>query len=448
MAEDQRADLEACLAQARRSERRLRVQYAVTRVLAESSTLKDAGHEILRAIGESLDWELGMFWAVDKQAELLRFVDLWHAPQVEASEFIQDSRERTFQRGVGLIGRTWESGTPIWIPDVTGDPHFRRASIAAHVGLHGGFAFPVRKGERIDGVIEFFSHQIRKPDQDILDMVADIGIKVGQFVDREQTAEALRQAEALADVARLLGDIGHDIKNMLMPIMSGAALLEEELDECYHRLPESVTGKLKHSRDLTKELLDMIRNGSRRIQDRVREMAESVKGLTRLPEFAPCRLAEVVAGVYAALRILADQRKVALRVDGLDTLPVIQADESRLFNAIYNLVNNAIPEVSPGGSVTLRGRTDQAGRSILVSVIDTGRGMPAEVLKSLFTYSAISRKVGGTGLGTKIVKDVVDAHGGSITVESEPGVGTSFHITLPLEGPPPHSQKASTNSPR
>jgi signal transduction histidine kinase len=279
-------------------------------------------------------------------------------------------------------------------------------------------------------------------------MVADIGIKVGQSVDREQTAEALRQAEALADVARLLGDIGHDIKNMLMPIMSGAALLEEELDECYHRLPESVTGNLKHSRDLTKELLDMIRNGSRRIQDRVREMAESVKGLTRLPEFAPCRLAEVVAGVYAALRILADQRKVALRVDGLDTLPVIQADESRLFNAIYNLVNNAIPEVSPGGSVTLRGRTDQAGRSILVSVIDTGRGMPAEVLKSLFTYSAISRKVGGTGLGTKIVKDVVDAHGGSITVESEPGVGTSFHITLPLEGPPPHSQKASTNSPR
>ena len=64
----------------------------------------------------------------------------------------------------------------------------------------------------------------------------------------------------------------------------------------------------------------------------------------------------MVAGVYAALRILADQRKVALRVDGLDTLPVIQADESRLFNAIYNLVNNAIPEVSPGGRGRLRTR--------------------------------------------------------------------------------------------
>ena len=123
-------------------------------------------------------------------------------------------------------------------------------------------------------MIEFFSHEIRKPDHEILDMVADIGIKVGQFVDREQTAEALRHAEALADVARLLGDIGHDINNMLMPIVSGAALLEEELDACYSRLPETLTSNLKHSKDLTKELLDMIRNGSRRIQDRVREMAD------------------------------------------------------------------------------------------------------------------------------------------------------------------------------
>ena len=73
--------------------------------------------------------------------------------------------------------------------------------------------------------------------------------------------------------------------------------------------------------------------------------------------------------------------------------------------------------------------------------------MPAEVLKSLFTYSATSRKVGGTGLGTKIVKDVVDAHGGSITVESKPGVGTSFHITLPVAGPPTSSQSDPTNSP-
>jgi signal transduction histidine kinase len=447
---DQVVDLTNALAQARRSERRLLAQYAVTRVLAESDTLKDAAQAILRAIGESLDWELGMFWSMDEQAQVLRFVDLWHAPHVEASEFIEDSRERTFQRGEGLIGRVWATGKPIWIPDVVADPHFRRAPMAARVGIHGGFAFPVRKGERMYGVIDFFSHEIREPDQDVLDMVADIGIKVGLFVDRKRTEEELRRTEArlleearLAEVARVLGDIGHDLKNMLMPLVTGAALLEEELNECYGRLPQPVASTVTLSRDLTKELIGMIQHGSRRIQDRVKEIADSVKGLTRPPQFAPCRIADVVSSVYATLRILADERRIALRVEGLETLPVIQADESRLFNAIYNLVNNAIPEVPSGGSVTVRGRTDPGGRNVVLSVIDTGKGMPPEVRESLFTYQAISRKVGGTGLGTKIVKDVVDAHGGSIAVESEQGVGTSFHITLPVDGPPTHSRNRS-----
>lgn len=144
--------------------------------------------------------------------------------------------------------------------------------------------------------------------------------------------------------------------------------------------------------------------------------------------------------MYASLRILAHERKIALQVDGLNTPPLIRADESRLFNAIYNLVNNAIAEVPPDGSINVRGSIDPAGTSVCLSVIDTGKGMLPEVLASLFTYRAISRK-GGAGLGTKIVKDVVSAHGGTITVQSEPGKGTVFHITLPLEGPPPHSDR-------
>ncbi len=96
-------ELKAALPQVKRSERRLLAQYAVTRGLAESVTLKDAGQEILRAIGESLNWKLGMFWNVDKQADVLRFVDLWQAPNVDASAFREDSRERTFQGGVGLF---------------------------------------------------------------------------------------------------------------------------------------------------------------------------------------------------------------------------------------------------------------------------------------------------------------------------------------------------------
>lgn len=444
------SDLRKALAVTKRSGRRLAAEYAVTRVLAESATLNDIGQPILQAIGKSLDWELGIFWSMDEQKQRLRFVDLWHAPHVEATEFVEDSRGRTFQPGEGLIGQVWATGKPVWIPDVVTDPDFRRGPMAGRVSLHGAFAFPVCKGETLYGVMEFFSRQSREPDQDVLDMVADIGIKVGLFVDRKRTEAELRRTEArlveeqrLAEVARVLGDIGHDLKNMLMPIVTGAGLLEEELSECFSQLPQPSVSQVKPSRDLTHELIEMIRRGAGRIHDRVKEIADSVKGLTRAPQFAPCRMADVVSSVYATLRVLANESQVALHVEGLEHLPEIRADESRLFNALYNLVNNAIPEVPSGGSVTVKGETDNERKHIVVSVVDTGKGMSPEVRDSLFTYQAISRKVGGTGLGTKIVKDVVDAHGGTITIESEPGVGSAFHITLPVEGPPVHAPSAT-----
>ncbi len=439
MVKDEESQIEAlknAVAQARRSEQRLLAQYAVTSILAEAPTLKDAAQEILRVIGVNLHWELGLFWSVEEVAETLRFVDLWHTPSVNAAEFIHDSRDHTFPRGVGLAGRVWAEGKSIWIPDIGADPTFRRAEPAAKLGLHGAVAFPVCKGQRIYGILEFFSHEVREPNQEVLAMVTDIGIKVGQFVDREQSTEALREAEALAEVARLVGDIGHDIKNLLMPIQTGASLLKQELDECYGSLPNNVVGKMKASRDMANGILDMIGRGSRRIHDRVKEIGDSIKGLTQPPQFAPCLIAEVVVNVYETLQILAHEREVSLLVDGLDSLPPIQADGSRLFNALYNLVNNAIPEVPPGGSVTIRGRVDPAGQTVSLSVVDTGKGMPSDVRDSLFTYQALSRKTGGTGLGTKIVKDVVEAHGGYIIVESEPGLGTSFHITLPVGAPP------------
>lgn len=441
------SDTRDALAEANRSARRLAAEYAVTRVLAESVTLKDVGHAVLQAIGETLEWELGMFWELDEQGQALRFVDLWHIPQLDVEEFVQDSRGRTFGPGVGLVGRAWAAGKPIWIPDVLVDPSFRRTKIAEKVGLHGAFAFPVQKGNEIYGVMEFFFRAVREPDQEVLDMVANLGIRLGLYIDRKRTEEELRRTEArlveeqrLAEVARVLGDIGHDLKNLLMPIMSGAQLLEEEVRDCFQKLPEPMLHSIKPSHDIAQELIEMIRGSSGRIHERVKEIADSVKGLSRPLQFAPCRVADVVAGVMDTLRVLADERQVALLTEALDDLPAIRADEQRLFNAFYNLVNNAIPEVPPGGSVTVQGNTEAAGTKIRISVIDTGKGMSPEVRDSLFTYRAISSKAGGTGLGTKIVKDVVDAHGGTISVESEEGKGTAFHITLLVDGPPPVSR--------
>jgi signal transduction histidine kinase len=146
-------------------------------------------------------------------------------------------------------------------------------------------------------------------------------------------------------------------------------------------------------------------------------------------------LEKIVGSVLEALRLYAEGRGIVLRTQGLEDLPIIWADEQRLFNAFYNLVNNAIPEVSVGGSVTVTGEVTPDGTGVILHVEDTGCGMAPEVLTSLFTYNVVSDKVGGTGLGTKIVKDVVDLHGGTITVKSTEGQGTTFTIRLPKDRP-------------
>src|SRR6185503_1625330 len=114
---------------------------------------------------------------------------------------------------------------------------------------------------------------------------------------------------------------------------------------------------------------------------------------------------------------LAQNKQIRLITENLERLPLIVADQRRLYNAFYNLVNNAIPEVPAGGSVTVRAQHDQAANTITVCVADTGKGMKPEIRDRLFTPRTLSSKPGGTGLGTKIVKDVVIAHGGEIRVE-------------------------------
>jgi signal transduction histidine kinase len=193
--------------------------------------------------------------------------------------------------------------------------------------------------------------------------------------------------------------------------------------------------KADASRKLCDEVIGMLRDATGHIHDRVKEISDCVKDMSGAPQFAPCQVATVVAEVFKTLRMLAEQKGVSLRADGLENLPSIVADERRLFNAFYNLVHNAIPEVPAGGSVTVRGLAEPASGMVLLAVEDTGRGMSPEIRESLFTGHAVSRKANGTGLGTKIVKDVVTAHGGQISVDSKEGVGTTFHIRLPLKPP-------------
>jgi GAF domain-containing protein len=165
-------------------ERRLATHHSLTNVLSESPGLTQASSIILEAICENLGWDLGAIWTVDPAKHVLRCIQIWHSPHLNLEVFQKASKDMTFARGVGLPGRAWKSAEPIWITDVVSDPNFPRASAAAQEGLHSGFAFPIKSGSDIVGVMEFFHRDIQKPDKELLSMFASIGLQIGQFIQR------------------------------------------------------------------------------------------------------------------------------------------------------------------------------------------------------------------------------------------------------------------------
>lgn len=333
----------------------------------------------------------------------------------------------------GIAGAVFHSGEAAVINDVAQDGrHF--SDMDAHTGYktRDMIVLPLKRweGEPI-GVLEVLNKREGRLDQDDVAILSIISALSSETIEQARLFEEAK----LAEVVRILGDIGHDVKNLLQPVVTATGLLQIELDELFDGLPTMEQNKTAASHEMCNEMIGMLRDTTRRIQDRMKEIADCVKGLSVPPMFASCRVAEVVGHVTKTLGKYAEERGLALRTEGLDDLPVILADENRLFNAFYNLVNNAIPEVPAGGSITVRGLAKVDAGVILLEVADTGRGMSPEVRAHLFTARAISRKAGGTGLGTKIVKDVVVAHGGQITVDSEEGKGTIFHLLLPIRPP-------------
>jgi signal transduction histidine kinase len=129
---------------------------------------------------------------------------------------------------------------------------------------------------------------------------------------------------------------------------------------------------------------------------------------------------------------------VEIRVE-VSALPTITGDGDRLAQVFTNLVDNALKFTPAGGSITLRAA--QAGPGVQVEVADTGAGISPEALPHIFDrfYQADPSRPGGrkhgTGLGLAIVKEIVGAHGGKMSVRSEPGLGSTFTISLPLTTP-------------
>jgi len=347
-----------------------------------------------------------------------------HAVGPVAASLIGTSLDLSLGRGIA--GEVFRTGASRITPDVAADED-HVGTVDARTGYRTRSLMTVplhtRQGRPL-GVMQFVNK--RAGDFDAGDMaVAEI---VASLVTMSLQNALLAREANLAAVARSVGEISHDIGNMLTHVLPYVETLEGSIADVRAGKP----GALEALEGFYGEVRESVAEGVQQVMARTREIASALKGEVAPMEFKPGRPFETAARVVQALAGAAQRGEIALRAEGARDLVAVY-DGPRLYNALYNLVNNALPETPPGGSVTVT-VTDGPDIDVFgVSVGDTGAGMPEEVRRRLFTDAAYSSKPGGTGLGTRIVRRIVEQHGGSVSVVSAVGQGTTITLRLPKE---------------
>ena len=238
----------------------------------------------------------------------------------------------------------------------------------------------------------------------------------------------LRKNRELAELNRLkdllTNSLVHDLRQPLTALLTGLFTVEQDPG-----LPEE-----------TKEMIAISREGGNKLLGMVNDLLD----ISRLESGQPLIYSASISpeafirpGVSAVEQI-AREHEIQLTVDIPEKLSQIEGDQERLSRVVMNLVGNALKFTPAAGQVSISAREDAAPARLLVSVVDTGPGIPKELQRWIFDKFAVLDPAASTartssGLGLTFSKMVVEAHGGEIWVESEPGQGSSFSFWLPLE---------------
>ena len=235
--------------------------------------------------------------------------------------------------------------------------------------------------------------------------------------ERIRLEEELSEAQRLASLGKMVASVSHEIKNPLGIVRSTAEVL---------------AGRIAKLAPGSERLATIIVDETTRLDRIVREFLDFAR--PRAATMSLGQLQEPAERALAFLRSELDHADIAVETCFAPGLPDVLMDSAHLYQVVFNMIYNAMQAMQPEGRLRLETRLGETGASVELSITDTGCGIAAEDLDQIFT-PFYTKKNRGTGLGLAIAHSIVEKHGGRIEVNSLPGAGSTFTISLPVPSP-------------
>jgi signal transduction histidine kinase len=420
-------------------DRQIEAVHHITRLLAAQLDVDDRLRDIL-------DVSMGVVEASAGSILLYREADdrlvFRHVVGPDSS---RELLGHSFGASEGIAGQVFRNGAAV-IENAPADQPAHRADIGEAVGFttRNMVTVPlVHQAGTPVGIMQLLNKRsggFDDTDLAVLEIVAAIAATAILNADLHRRAEQAR-------IATAVGDLSHDIKNKVAPIYMAAVMLKPDLDAMFADLdavlasaPEDVRGAVNHAARYVRrgyaEQLAIVLDQVQIVQEHTKRISDVMKGISTEPNLEMTDVAALVADQLRELEPLAKAGDVALHAR-VDASGPCRVDRFFMRSAIFNLVNNAIPETPPGGSVTVDVRCAEdagfpCGRCLIIEVADTGKGMPPHVLERILRGDPTSTKKTGTGLGTRIVFNAARAHKGRLEGQSEEGRGTVLRLRVPF----------------
>jgi len=422
----------------KRAETRLAAEHAITRILARSHSLEEAGPEIVRMLLEGLEADVGALWVVEPhQRQSLRPGCLaTRTPSAPLLAFTEENRPLSFAPGASLPGRVWLERHAIWTTDLSRDTGFERRNLAACAGLQSAAAFPIQNADGFFGVLEFLTLRRLEADLVLLNMMNAIGTEIGQFIRRRNAEEALRKAhdELELRVQQRTADLEAANVKLQAAIMERERLEHEllEITEKERRrigldLHDDLGQKLSGIALMTKGLeLKLAKSGAQEAQDAARIHALVRQTMNHASDLAhdlatldlkENDLSAALDGLAAHARELFE---ISCRFKTQGSMPPLHLD---IVTQLYKIAQEAVTNAIKHGrtkrvTLSLAGQPDQ----VVLSVQNNGVPFP-----DLRSHS-------NTGMGLRIMRYRANLIGASLNIKGTGNHGTLLTCSVPLSG--------------